>query len=194
MAESTDRDVVVAAARRLYAGPGWARTRLTDVSEAAGTTSARILQEFPTTSDLFAAVYSQVHEEIAHAIAEGLDGDDPIELMRTGIRGWIDACRDRGTRRILVVDAPAALGWKRWREIGDTYGRALIDTLLADAMDKGRIPEQSVRPLSHVLAGALESGVEYAARQQDPDAALDEVECALNSLLDGLTRSGTHRA
>ena len=141
---------------------------------------------FEDPADLFAEVYRQVHEEVATEVATAYGGPDPVELMRAGVRAWVAACRRPEVRRILVLDPPQALGWERWRLEGDAYGRVLIDAVLADAMDQGRLAEQPVHPLAYGMAGALESGIQFAARDPDVELALEQVRVALESLLDGL--------
>lgn len=180
------REQVVHAARELYAGPGFADTTSRDIADALGTVADRVEALFPDPADLYAAVYHQVHDEVGAEVSAHYVGDDPIEVMRAGVRAWINVCRDPEVRRLLVVDAPDALGWNRWRHEGESYGRVLIDALLADAMDQGRIPEQPVKPLAYLLTGALESGVQYAVREPDVDLALDRVRASLESLLDSM--------
>ncbi len=51
---------------------------------------------------------------------------DPIELMHIGAAAWLDACADPEVHRIVLIDAPAVLGWERWREIGLRYGLGLV--------------------------------------------------------------------
>lgn len=183
------RDRIVAAARQLYGSAGFTQTSTHDVALVAGTGIDEVDRLFPDPADLFAAVYHQVQDEVGARIAASYADDDPVKLMRAGIDTWVDSCKSREVRRILVTDAPVALGWERWHAEGDQYGRVLIDTVLADAMERGVIPEQPVRPLAFTLAGALESGVQYAVREPDVGGALEQVRGSLHLLLDGLVRS-----
>jgi hypothetical protein len=48
---------------------------------------------------------------------------------------------------------------------------------------------QPVRPLAHVLVGAVEEAALYAARAEDRETATAEVRAALVHLLDGVLRS-----
>lgn len=185
-----DRDQVVSAARTLYARHGFAQTSHREIASRVGTTPEQVRALFATDADLFAAVYHQVQDEVGALVAAAYTGPDPLELMRAGLGAWIEACHDPEVRRVLVLDPPTALGWERWRREGDAYGRVLIDAVLADAMDQGLIAEQPVRPLSFVLAGALESGCQFAAHDPDPGTALAQVRVSLESLLDGLVRTG----
>jgi len=50
------------------------------------------------------------------------------------------------------------------------------------------VARQPVRPLAHVLLGALEEAALYAARADDRATATAEVRFALAQLVDGLLR------
>ena len=78
------------------------------------------------------------------------------------------------------------LGWERWREIGWRYGMGLTKAVLNAAIEAGQLPRQPVRPLAHVLLGAVDEAVIYVARAADPDAARAEVGPVLQRLIDGL--------
>jgi hypothetical protein len=78
------------------------------------------------------------------------------------------------------------LGWERWREIGYEHGFGLVEASLEAAMDSGQIERRPVKPLAHVLMGALDEAVMLVARAEDPDSTRMEVAEALNRILDGL--------
>ena len=93
----------------------------------------------------------------------------PLAAMEeTGARAFIDACSRPEVERIVLLDSPAVLGWDRWREIAATYGLGLIEASLAAAMDAGEIERRPVRPLAHVLMGAMDEAAMLAARSDDP--------------------------
>ena len=85
--------------------------------------------------------------------------------------------------RIILVEAPSVLGWERWREIGMRYGMGLLEGLLAHAIEIGRIPRQPVRPLAHVVIGALDEAALYIARADDQDKARAEAGAVVERLI-----------
>ena len=95
--------------------------------------------------------------------------------MRAGTELFLDACLEPEVQRIVLLDAPAVLGWERWREIAADYGLGLIEAALQAAMEAGAIAAQPVRPLAHVLMGALDEAAMLVARAEDPTAARAEV-------------------
>ena len=71
--------------------------------------------------------------------------------------------RARGAE-IVLLDAPAVLGWERWREIGARYALGLIEGLLNRRNRAGEIRRQPVEPLAHALLGALDEIAMLVAR------------------------------
>ena len=87
------------------------------------------------------------------------------------------------------MDAPAVLGYQRWREVSLRHGMGLVQALLLYAMDVGRIRRQPSEPLAHVLIGALDEAALYVAQAADPDTALVEVTVVLDDLVAALATS-----
>ena len=81
---------------------------------------------------------------------------DPMDALRAGARLFLDACAEPEVERIILLDAPAVLGWEAWRELASRYGLGLVQLALQSAMDAGAIVPQPVVPLAHVLIGALD--------------------------------------
>jgi hypothetical protein len=92
-------------------------------------------------------------------------------------------------QQIVLLDGPSVLGWDRWREIAAAHGLGLIEATLQAAIEAGAIDLQPVRPLAHVLMGALDEAAMLVARADDPEAMRAEVGRTLDSLLNGLSRA-----
>ena len=154
-------------------------------------TRGALYHQFAGKEELFAAVFEQVEAEISEGIAAGLlaGGGDPARVLHDGIDAWLAVCAEPEVHRIVLIDAPAAIGWERWREIGQRYGVGLVEAAVQSLMDAGVLAAQPVRPLAHVLIGALEEAALYAARADDRETATAEVRAALVALVDGLLRS-----
>ena len=182
------RAALVAAGRRLFGERGYAAVGTEEVVRAAGVTRGALYHHFGGKSDLLEAVYRQVEEEITTRIAEvalasGASG--PVESMSAGIALFIDACAEPEVQRIVLLDAPAVLGWDRWREIAASYGLGLIEASLEAAIEAGEISPQPVKPLAHVLMGALDEAAMLVARSEDPGVR-GEVTAVLERLLESL--------
>jgi len=186
--EST-RTALIEAARSLFAARGYADVGTEEIVRAAGVTRGALYHHFDGKRDLFEAVYKRVEIELAERIASGaLDSGatEPLEAMRAGAEMFLRACTEPEAQRIALLDGPAVLGWDRWREIAAEHGLGLIEASLQAAIEQGAIREQPVRPLAHLLMGALDEAAMLVARAEDPEQMRAEVGLTLDSLLAAL--------
>ena len=185
------RAALVAAARSLFAERGYASVGTEEIVRAAGVTRGALYHHFDGKRDLFEAVYAGIETELAERIAAGAleaNADSPLEAMRAGAEMFLAAATEPDVQRIVLLDGPSVLGWDRWREIAAEHGLGLIEVSLQAAIDAGAISSQPVRPLAHVLMGALDEAAMLVARAEDAEAMRAEVGRTLDLLLGGLSR------
>jgi AcrR family transcriptional regulator len=183
----TTRAALIAAARELFGARGYADVGTEEIVRAAGVTRGALYHHFDGKRDLLSAVYEQVEAELAGKIAESLSGSEsPLEVMRDGAAMLLDAALEPEVQRIVLLDAPAVLGWEEWREIGLRYALGLMEGTLAAAMDAGEIRRQPLRPLAHALLGALDEVAMLVARAEDPERARAEGGETLTGLIESL--------
>lgn len=184
------RDALIAAARALFAERGYAAVGTEEIVRAAGVTRGALYHHFDGKRALFEAVYERIELELAQRIAGGaLDAGatEPLEAMRAGAEMFLRAATEPEAQRIVLLDGPSVLGWDRWREIATEHGLGLIEATLQAAIEAGAIAEQPVRPLAHVLMGALDEAAMLVARAEDPERMRAEVGRTLDALLAGLS-------
>ena len=181
------RDALLRAARELFAERGYAAVGTEEIVRRASVTRGALYHHFADKRDLFRAVHEELEEELVADIADQIGGiDDPWKLIVTGVRAFLDACTDPAIMRISLIDAPAVLGWAQWREIDARYGLGLVSFGLENAIDRGVLAPRPVRPLAHLLMGAMAEAAMVIANADDPPAAREEVEPPLIALLEGL--------
>lgn len=184
------RDALIGAARALFAERGYADVGTEEIVRAAGVTRGALYHHFDGKRELFEAVYERVEIELAERIAVGaLSGGatEPLAAMRAGAEMFLQACTEPEAQQIALLDAPSVLGWDRWREIAAKHGLGLIEATLQAAIEAGAIARQPVRPLAHVLMGALDEAAMVVARAEDPEQMRAEVGHTLDALLAGLS-------
>ena len=186
--EATRRQLITAA-RRLFGARGYAAVGTEEIVRAAGVTRGALYHQFRDKADLFAAVAEEVEAEIAEQIAAGAAGAaaDPVGALRAGARLFLHACAEPEVERIILLDAPAVLGWEAWRDLAGRYGLGLVQLALQAAMDAGAIVRQPVVPLAHVLIGALDECALYIAQAEDPAAAREQCAAIFDRILRGIT-------
>ncbi len=183
------RDALIAAARALFADRGYAAVGTEEIVRAAGVTRGALYHHFDDKRALFEAVYERIEVELAQRIAAGALSSGaaaPLEAMRAGAEMFLQAATEPEAQRIVLIDGPSVLGWDRWREIAAEHGLGLIEATLQAAIEAGAIADQPVRPLAHVLMGALDEAAMLVARADDPELMRAEVGRTLDSLLVGL--------
>jgi AcrR family transcriptional regulator len=181
------RDALLRAARELFAARGYAAVGTEEIVAGAGVTRGALYHHFADKRDLFRAVHEELERALVADIGARIAGiEDPRELMVSGVRAFLDACVDPAVMRIALLDAPAVLGWEEWREIDARHGLGLVSFGLQNAMDAGVLTPRPVRPLAHLLMGAMSEAAMLIANAEDPGAARDEVEAPLLALVEGL--------
>ena len=179
----------MAAARELFAARGYAAVGTEEIVQRAAVTRGALYHHFEDKRDLFRAVHEQIEAEMVASIAsemEAASDGDAFELLVAGVHSFLDTCTDPAFAQIALLDAPTVLGWAEWREIDARYGLGLVTAGLQGAMDAGALTPQPVRPLAHLLLGALGEAAMAVGHAEDPPAERREVEPALLSLLEGL--------
>jgi AcrR family transcriptional regulator len=185
-AEET-RARLLAAARALFTERGFAAVGTEEIVRAANVTRGALYHHFTDKKDLFRAVHEELEQQLVEAIGKQIASiEDPWELLATGMRAFLDACTDPALMRISLLDAPAVLGWQEWREIDSRHGMGLVSFGLQNGMDRGVFRRADVRPLAHLMLGALGEAAMLIAGAPDPERARREVEPALLALLEGL--------
>jgi AcrR family transcriptional regulator len=179
---------LVTAARTLFGARGYADVGTEEIVRAAGVTRGALYHQFRDKAALFAAVAEEIEAEIAARIASTAGAEaDPVEALRSGARLFLDGCAEPEVERIILLDAPAVLGWEAWRDLAGRYGLGLVRFGLGAAMEAGAIVSQPVVPLAHVVIGALNECALYVARAEDPAAAREQCVAILDGILRGLT-------
>jgi AcrR family transcriptional regulator len=185
------RAALVNAARPLFAQQGFAAVGTEAIVRAAGVTRGALYHQFADKTELFAAVVEAVEQDVMAQImrqlgAEAAGDPDPLDELVRGASAWLDACAEPSVQQILLIDAPAVLGWERYREIGTRYSVGVVEAVLTEAVRIGRIADQPVSPLAHIIVGALDEGALMIARADDQATAREQVRDALEQLISGL--------
>ena len=117
-------------------------------------------------------------------------GGDARDQLRRGCHEFLDAALDPAVQRIVLLDAPAVLGWAAWREVDARYGLGLVTEGLRAVFAAGPGPggTVAVEPLGHLLLAALNEAAMLVAGAPDPVAARTEIGAIVDQLLESLTR------
>src|SRR5262249_4105255 len=108
---------------------------------------------------------------------------DPLRALEHSFGVFLRLCSEPLTQRLLLIDAPAVLGWSRWREMDARYGLGLLKQGLSAAMSAGQLRRGDVEVLAHLLLGALTEAAMVVARSPDSSATRRAAEDALVAMI-----------
>jgi AcrR family transcriptional regulator len=178
---------LVDVATGLFAAHGYDNTSIEAVLAGSGVSRGSLYHHFPGKEALFWAVLegvaARVGDQMAHAER---DAQDPVAALRAGCLAWIRLAGDPEVQQIVLIDAPAVLGWQRWRELDEQHNLGWIRTALEFAGAAGGIEPRHVDTFAHIVLAAVNEVALMIALADDPAAALAVVESAFAEFLDRL--------
>lgn len=179
-------EAFVTEARTLFAAHGYAAVTPAQIVAAVGKTKGALYHHFGSKAGLFRAVVEQVQRDVARRVESAANRhDDPWDQLVAGCEAFLATASDPEVQRILLIDAPAALGWHEWRAIDEASSGLLLTDVLTILVDRGVIPPQPVEPLARLLSGAMNEAAVWLAGTGRPSDLADTI-AALGRLLSGL--------
>lgn len=173
--------------RDLFSQYGYADTSMEELVTQAGVTRGALYHHFGSKEGLFKAVLEDVQRDIARRIEEVSAGEaDAWGQLLAGCRAFLGASLDRHVQRILLIDAPAVLGWEVWRETDAQNSMRLLRDVFQTLIDSEIITPQPLDALVHLVSGAMNEAALWIARSEHPEQALDQALIVLGRLLSAL--------
>lgn len=174
------------AGRSLFAERGYAQVSLADIVSMAGVTKGALYHYFGSKLELFRAVVAEVHGEVAERVAAAAPDADPWTQLLAGCRAFLTASTASGVQQVMLVDAPAVLGWSEWRRLDAESSARHLEDVLARLIEDGVVAERRLGPLVSLLSGAMNEAVLALAHSDDLDSDLDATMAVLTRLLGSL--------
>lgn len=178
---------LLAAARRLFAEHGFARTATEDIVAAAAVTRGALYHHFADKRALFEAVFLQLQAETGARIAAAAGSHDDIwARILAGCQAFLAAACEADFAQIVLRDGPAVLGAEAWRHADEIH--SLFQ--LRDSLEVLRAADAAldVEATLQLLSGALNEAAIWIADAGDRDAALARAGAAFERLIGGLRR------
>ena len=183
------RDALISAARELWGARGYAEVGTPEIASAAGVTRGAMYHQFADKAALFREVVEVVEQDVLArmgvVVAES-GATTPADAIRAAVDAWLQVSADPEVRQLILLDAPSVLGWASFRDVAQRYSLGMTEQLLNEAIRAGQLARQPVRPLAHVLIGALDEAAMYIATAEDSKRAGRETREALHRIVDGM--------
>jgi AcrR family transcriptional regulator len=187
--ETTIRSLTTIA-RDIFAEVGYAQASIDEIVQRAGVTKGALYHHFESKEGLFRAVLADVQRDVTTRIeAASVQEADEWRQLIAGCRAFLAASLDPQVQQIMLIDAPAVLGWQMWRQIDAEHSMKSLRWQLDEMAAAGIIQPPSVEALTHQLSGAMNEAALWIARAPQPEQALEEAMTTLERLLAGIRTS-----
>ncbi|MGD1239868.1 TetR/AcrR family transcriptional regulator [Mycobacterium seoulense] len=183
------RVALIAAARKLWGLRGYAEVGTPEIATAAGVTRGAMYHQFADKATLFREVVEAVEQDVMArmgTLVAGSGATTPADAIRAAVDAWLEVSGDPEVRQLMLLDAPSVLGWAGFRDVAQRYSLGMTEQLITEAIRAGQLPKQPVRPLAHVLIGALDEAAMLIATAEDPKRVRRETRQVLHRLIDGM--------
>jgi AcrR family transcriptional regulator len=177
------REHLITVATTLFAERGYEDTSIETVLQEASVSRGSLYHHFKNKEALFEAVLEAIETDAGVQVLEAAVGaTDPKEMLRLGALAWVQLAGDPVVQRVLLIDAPAVLGWERWRALEERHALGQIKVALAAMAEHGDLDASLIDVFAHVILAAINEIALLIARSDQPDQearqgadAIDEV-------------------
>lgn len=187
------RRALIASAREAYGSVGYHEAGIESLARAARVTRGALYHHFKDKKALFDAVVVQMQEEaVAEIERRAAAKRDPWTQFVEGVEAYFEICQRRAYRRIVLEDAPAALGRARMAAIDNEYPLGWLKTKLRALQKAGVVANLNTATLAALLAAMVSEGAAMLSTR-DREASREQVHATLHTLLDGVRVRGAKR-
>jgi AcrR family transcriptional regulator len=190
---ATTRGKVLEAAKTLFIAKGYADTGTPEIAAKAGMTRGALYHHFEDKRALYLALVEAESAAVAAEIEDAASATDaPIQMLHTGASAYLLAMQKEGRTRLILIEAPAVLGFETVDAIDAKHGRRTLLEGLEAAMRPS--PEISLIAVVNILSAAFDrAAIAIAA-----GGNFSDYDMALKQLIDGLvaerSTSTSHRS
>jgi AcrR family transcriptional regulator len=175
---------ILKAAHSLFARHGYAEVSIELIAQKAGYAKGAFYHHFSSKREVFEQVLDGVQAQLAVVVEQRAQRAPPAPLPRAlarSILDYLEGAIDPKVRRILLIDGPVVLGWKRWREIDDKYFAEVVRAGVLSLMPV-QASEAAIASATRLMLGAIMEAALSSGMAADP-AALAREHCATFELL-----------
>ena len=177
-AQKTRNEILQTAIKNLTTD-GYDKFSLRELAQHCNVTRGAVYNHFANKETLFLEIVRYLLEKMGgtiHRWAEsGPSQDrDPMEALLTGTKGFLIESQAPEYQRIILLDAPAVLGMKRWQEIDDEYTTSTLVTVFSQLKKGTDSYEATV--LAQAFSGAMNQLSRWISDDEDIQTAYSHLE------------------
>ena len=177
------------AALQVFLRDGYSKATTEEIVDRAGVTRGALYHHFANKHELFRAVIERAQREVAEALVPPEPVDASWEAFIGGVLTALASAQDPATRRLLLIEAPAVLGWIDIRKAQEPLLHS-IATMLEPVKTAERGPSIRTSILARLLLAAVEEAMLYLAHADHPRHDHAIVQAEVRTILEktGLSR------
>jgi len=178
---------ILAAARKLFATAGFEATSIDGIAAKAGVAKGAVYHHFDSKEEIFTRVLEDVQAEIAASPVPAATRamSDPLDMIAAETLRYLLAATEPSRKRILLIDGPAVIGWRKWREIDDRFFGSGAKAAMTHVLGAGA-PPREIDAVTHLVMGAVMEACLVCATAPEPKKAARELSSGLRKMLEGL--------
>ncbi|HKU99487.1 MAG TPA: helix-turn-helix domain-containing protein [Vineibacter sp.] len=178
------------AAKTLFASQGYQATGIEAVAQAARVTRGALYHHFDDKKALFDAVIVDLQANAARVIAARARAEpDKWQRLRVGTDAFLEVCLDPAYRWLVIQEAPAILGRKRYQEIDEAYPLGLMTATLMSLRRAGELTFDDPDLLSRMISAMICEVAQLLADSETPETLKPHVQEALDRILAAFRRT-----
>ena len=179
---------ILASARNLFRTRGFDATSIDDIAAGAAVAKGAVYHHFESKEAIFTCVLEAVQAEIQQIpLPPAATQGDLADRMAAGVEHYLLTASEPRYRRILLIDGPAVVGWRRWREIDDRYFGAGARAANAALLGPSASPAE-VEALTHLFMGAVMEAALVCSNSANVNKVARDLAGILRRLLKGFVQ------
>lgn len=157
-------------ARNHFTEYGYFDVSLENIAKEGNVTRGAVYHHFKNKQGLFTAVLEIVQKDVAEQIErEAMKSEDPWQQLILGCVGFVHGANAKENRRILLVDAPAVLGWDAWRRADKAASMSVLQQHIEELQAGGYLcGDTDTKQMAYAISGALNELALHFAEQEMP--------------------------
>lgn len=176
-------------ARKHFTWYGYYEVSLEKIAEEGSVTRGAVYHHFKNKMGLFIAVMENIQKEVAaHIEMEAMKNDDPWQQLILGCASFVNIANAKDIRQILLIDAPAALGWDTWRKVDKENSVSVLKKHIDELKTQGYLRDDvNTELMAYSLSGALnELAMNYSHQEaiKEEDGMINTI----SQLVDGFKK------
>lgn len=174
---------VLDAAERRFVERGFDAASVDEIANDARVTRGAVYHHYASKPGLFLTVVQRKQQQVADAVVAAADAaHSPADSLRLGSHAFLDAITARGAARVLLIDAPRAMGWDAWRRAD----AAASGAHLREALVAAGVATSDVDATAALLSGSMNEAALWLSERPRDAAARESVHRTLDALLDAV--------